>query len=144
MEKKDVPQDIGLAGDLREITYAVGEDGAYETVTSYGWRPKTVALAQAWEVILQDLEGIADRVRNGELSPLAWHMTRHQMNPGLLAKYVGMNRLRVRRHLKPRPFRRLKPTILARYADLFGISVESLQRLPSSAGLEFDIPQESA
>jgi hypothetical protein len=144
MEKKDVPQDVGLAGEMREITYAVGEDGAYEKVTSYGWRAKTVALEQAWEVILRDLDRIEIRVRKGELSPLAWHMTRHQMNPGLLAKYVGLSRLRVRRHLKPRPFERLKPALLARYADLFGITVEDLKALPTNAGLEFPIPREPA
>jgi hypothetical protein len=142
MKKEDVPQDVGLAGEMREITYAVGEDGAYEKVTSFGWRSKTVALAQAWERILKDLERIEARVRNGELSPLAWHMTRHQMTPGLLAKYVGLSRLRVRRHLKPRPFKRLNPDILARYADVFGISVEGLKRLPAGTGLEFDIPRE--
>lgn len=144
MHKKDVPQDIGLAGELREITYAVGDGGAYEQVNSYGWAPKTVALGQAWEVILQDLARIETQVRDGQLSPLAWHMTRHQMTPGLLAKYVGLNRLRVRRHLKPRPFSRLKPAILKRYADVFDISVALLTTLPENPGLEFSIPRDQA
>jgi hypothetical protein len=137
MRKENVPQDIGLAGPLREVVYAVGEDGTYEAVPSYGWDPKTVALRQAWELILQELDAIEARVAAGELSPLAWHMTRHQMQPPLLAKYVGINRWRIRRHMKAGPFRRLKPILLTRYAEALGIAVEELQRIPETPNLEF-------
>ena len=137
MQKDNVPQDIGLAGPLREVVYAVGADGRYEAVPSYGWDPKTVALRQAWELILKELETIAARVTAGELSPLAWHMTRHQMQPPLLAKYVRINRWRIRRHMKANPFRRLKPELLARYAEALGIRVEDLRRIPATPDLEF-------
>jgi hypothetical protein len=137
MRKENVPQDVGLAGPLREVVYAVGKDGTYEAVPSYGWDPKTVALCQAWELILNDLEDIKARVAAGELSPLAWHMTRHQMQPPLLAKYVRINRWRIRRHMKAGPFRRLKPAVLERYADALGIDVEDLMRIPEAPDLEF-------
>lgn len=137
MRKENVPQDVGLAGPMREVVYAVGEDGSYEAVPSYGWDPKTVALCQAWERILKELDAIKARVAAGELSPLAWHMTRHQMQPPLLAKYVRMNRWRIRRHMQAGPFRRLKPAILARYAEALGIRVEDLTRIPGRLDLEF-------
>jgi hypothetical protein len=137
MRKENVPQDVGLAGPLREVVYAVGEGGAYEAVPSYGWGPKTVALSQAWEQILKELEAIARRVANGELSPLAWHMIRHQMPPALLAKYARINRWRIRRHMKAGPFRRLKPAVRERYAEALGISVEALARIPDDPQLEF-------
>jgi hypothetical protein len=137
MHKGNVPQDVGLAGPLREVVYAVGEDGRYEAVPSYGWDPKTVALRQAWELILKELETIRARVAAGELSPLAWHMTRHQMQPSLLAKYVRINRWRIRRHMKANPFRRLKPELLARYAEALGIRVEDLKHIPDTPDLEF-------
>ena len=137
MRKEDVPQDMGLAGPMREVVYAVGEDGQYETVPSYGWDPKTVALNQAWERILKELAAIEARVTAGELSPLAWHMTRHQMAPALLAKYVRINRWRIKRHLKAGPFRRLKPSMLARYAEALGITVAELATIPEQPDLEF-------
>lgn len=137
MLKKNVPQDVGLAGPLREVIYAVGQDGQYETVSSYGWDSKTVALSQAWDLILKELEVVKTRVAAGELSPLAWHMTRHQMQPALLAKYVGINRWRVRRHLKAGPFRRLKSSVLARYAEAFGIRVADLMTIPEAPDLAF-------
>jgi len=137
MRKENVPQDVGLAGPLREVVYAVGEDGRYEAVPSFGWDPKTVALRQAWELILKELASIEARVAAGELSPLAWHMTRHQMQPPLLAKYARINRWRIRRHMKAGPFRRLKPALLQRYAEALGIRVEDLKRIPASPNLEF-------
>ena len=137
MRKDNVPQDVGLAGPLREVVYAVGEDGVYEAVPSYGWDPKTVALRQAWELILKELDTIAARVAAGELSPLAWHITLHHMQPPLLAKYVRINRWRIRRHMKAGPFRRLKPEVLARYADALGIRVEDLRHIPATPDLEF-------
>lgn len=142
MDKQDVPQDVGLAGRMREVTYAVNAQGRYEAVPSYGWAPKTVALEQAWERILQRLEAVRAQVAAGELSPLAWHMERHQMNPGLLAGYVGLSRWRVRRHLKARVFRRLKPALRARYAAVFGITPEALGRVPEDPGLVFLVNRE--
>ena len=137
MRKENVPQDVGLAGPMREVVYAVGNDGEYETVSSFGWDSKTVALRQAWDLILKDLETIQTRVEAGELSPLAWHMTRHQMPPALLAKYAGINRWRIRRHMKAGPFRRLKPILLARYADALGIRVTELTSIPAGTDLTF-------
>lgn len=143
MRKENVPQDVGLAGPLREVVYAVGEDGAYEAVPSYGWDPKTVALSQAWDQILKELDSIARRVAAGELSPLAWHMTRHQMPPALLAKYAGLNRWRIRRHMKAGPFRRLKPSLLERYAEAFGIRVSELKTIPEAPDLTFTIERKA-
>jgi hypothetical protein len=142
MRKENVPQDMGLAGPMREVVYAVGEDGRYETVSSYGWDPKTVALRQAWDLIIKELEDIKAQVAAGKLSPLAWHMKRHQMEPPLLAQYARINRWRIKRHMKAGPFHRLKPAVLARYADAFGISVAELKTIPASLDLEFETLRE--
>ena len=143
MRKENVPQDVGLAGAMREVVYAVDEDGAYVAVPSYGWDPKTVALSQAWELILKELDSIARRVAAGELSPLAWHMTRHQMPPALLAKYVRINRWRIRRHMKAGPFRRLKAHLLERYAEAFDIRVAELKTIPDAPDLTFTIERKA-
>ena len=66
---------------------------------------------------------------------LFFHMTRHQMSTGLLAQYVGLFRWRVRRHLTPKGYARMSPAHRRRYADLFEISVDDLDRLPESVRL---------
>ena len=53
-----------------------------------------------------------------------------QMPASLLSKYARLNRWRVKRHLKQDVFKRLKPEILRRYADVFGITLEQLLEVP--------------
>jgi hypothetical protein len=115
---------------MRELTYAVDDNGRYVGVPSAGWEPKNIANAQAWEVISQDIRDQARLVREGRRSPLAYHMARSMMTVGLVAGYVRLARWRVKRHLKPAVFERLKPAILQRYADLFGLSMAELRRIP--------------
>ena len=132
MRQRDVPQDEGLNQGLRELTYAVDDDGRYVGVSSAGWEPKNIANAQAWEVISQEIREQARLVREGRRSPIAYYMARHMMTPGLVADYVRLARWRVKRHLRPAVFERLKPEILQRYADLFGLSIAELKRIPVS------------
>jgi hypothetical protein len=132
MRESDVPQDGGLNRGLQEITYAVDANGRYVVVPSLGWEPKNIANAQAWEVIAEDIRTQARRVRAGERSPLAYHLARNLMTVGLAASYVRLPRWRVKRHLKPSVFDRLKPEILQRYADLFGLTLAELKRLPAA------------
>jgi hypothetical protein len=132
MRIKDVPQDDGLNKGMSEITYAVDENGRYAGVRSLGWEPKNIVNAQAWEVITDDLMAIVRMVRAGKRSPLAYHMAKRLMTIGLLASYVRLPRWRVKRHLKPSVFGRLKPEILQRYADVFGLTLADIRNLPET------------
>jgi len=137
MKKEEVPQDIGLAGRMCEVSYALNEQGRYELVQSYGWKPKTVTLKQAWNIIITEIEAAAKDVKAGKISPLAYHMTRNQMSTKLLAKYAAISRWRVKRHLKPEIFKRLKPSVLEKYARVFNIPPDQLSRIPESIELSF-------
>jgi hypothetical protein len=117
---------------MREITYAVAENGRYVVVPSLGWEPKNIANAQAWEVISEDINTQARLVRDGKRSPLAYHLARHLMTVGLAASYVRMPRWRVKRHLKPSVFNRLKPEVMQRYADLFGLTLAEFRQIPQA------------
>jgi hypothetical protein len=137
MKKKEVPQDVGLAGRMCEVSYALNEQGRYELVQSYGWEPKTVTLKQAWDIIIEEIEEVANDVKAGKISPLAYHMTRNQMSTKLLAKYAAISRWRVKRHLKPEKFSRLKHSVLEKYARVFNITPEQLSRIPDRIELSF-------
>ena len=130
MRKNEVPQDAALFGRWREITYAVDETGRYVPTPCAGWDPANLANSQAWEAVgeavAQALRGIAA----GELSPLAYHMAANQMDIGLLAHYARLSRWRVRRHLRPAVWRRLTPPLRARYAAVFRLDADALDRLP--------------
>jgi hypothetical protein len=138
MRRKDVPQDQGLFGEWKEVSYAVDDDGRYILVPSAGWEPANIANHMAWESIEAEVDAVHSKVRAGALSPLAYHMARHQMDPGLLAGYAGLFRWQVRRHMKPAAFRRLSAKLAVRYAAIFRITPEELMKTPEcdlSAGL---------
>ena len=131
MKVRDVPQQPGMITDgRREICYAIDDDGQYVLTGSAGWEPKNIANDQAWEVIRRQIRETVDKIRAGKLSPLAYYMVSNQMTPALLAQYAGFNRWRVQRHLKPSVFKKLKPEILKRYADVFEIPMDNLNHIP--------------
>ena len=133
MKIDEVPQDRGMMNDHRkEVCYAVDDQGNYVLAGSAGWDPKNIANGQAWELIDKAAGAALQRVRRGQASPLSYHMARHQMSVGLLAKYAGVGRLKVWLHLKPGPFRRLSPAGLQRYAEVFDISVRELKTVPET------------
>lgn len=133
MKIDDVPQDRGMiTDDRREVCYAVDDDGRYVMTGSAGWEPKNIANRQAWQLIDIAASKALDKVRAGKASPLAYHMANHQMSMGLLAKYAGINRLKVWLHLRPGPFARLTPEMLDRYADAFGMPVSELKSVPDT------------
>lgn len=138
MLKKNVPQDGGILDRWHEISYAIDDDGGYVLAPSVGWEPANIANKQAWELISKQVADVIKRIQAQELSPLAYYMVKNQMDTDLLAKYVRLSRWRVRRHLKPAVFRRLKVSILERYAKIFNVSAEQLFDVPESSSLDLD------
>jgi hypothetical protein len=132
MQEKEVPQDEALFDGMSEVCYAVDESGRYVLAESAGWEPANIANMQAWDVIHEDMAAALAKVRAGELSPLAYHMVRNQMDARLLAGYAGLFCWQVKRHMRPGPFQRLKPAQLERYASVLKTTVEELCRIPET------------
>jgi len=130
MEKKDVPQDKGIYGEWHGICYAIDENGKYVLARSAGWEPTNLANRQAWDLLEQEAGEIIEKVKEGRVSPLAYHMARNLMDVKMLSQYTGFPRWRVKRHLKPHVFRRLDSALLERYASIFKIKVEQLREVP--------------
>ncbi|MEZ4601648.1 MAG: hypothetical protein R2940_17805 [Syntrophotaleaceae bacterium] len=135
MKQEEVPQDEAILGRWHGICYALDEAGRYVLAPSAGWDPANVANLQAWEVIAEQVEQAIAAVRGGEASPLAFHMARLQMDIGLLAHYARLTRWRVKRHLRPEVFVRLNPKLRERYARIFGVALQELDRIPEKPEL---------
>ncbi|HET8737729.1 MAG TPA: hypothetical protein VFM69_14140 [Pricia sp.] len=132
MKKEEVPQDKSTLAkaNIKDMVYAVDEDGEYTTELSSGWEPKSIALDNAIQEIEERTEAAKERFFNNESSPIAYYMELHKMDIPILASYVGLWQWRVKRHMKPSVFRKLKTKTLQKYADVFEISIEQLQRIP--------------
>lgn len=129
MKEKEVPQDDEglLEGKLREMCYAVDENGNYVTVLSTGWTPKNAALKQAWADINEQTELVRQQVLRGEASALAFYMQKNIMNLKLLSQYSGIPKRKIRRHLKPEVFRALDDETLDKYATALDIPTDELK-----------------
>ena len=130
MKINDVPQDEGIYGKWHGVYYVTDENGEYTRSMTSGWEPTNVANGIAWEFINEELSGILQKVRKGELSPLAYHMNKNMMDAKVLAQYVGLSKWRVKQHLKPSGFAKLDEDVLKCYATVFNITVEELKRTP--------------
>ncbi len=116
-------------GDIRKKLYVTLDDGSYTSVMSQGWAVENFATKQAWNVIEEEMEAIRRQVIQGKLSPIAFYMHKSLMELPILARYMGLWKWQVKRHLKPTVFKKLKPEILQRYAGVFDISVDALKSL---------------
>jgi len=131
MKAQEVPQDNNsiYEGEKRAL-YAVRDDGEYGVVASSGWEVEEEATHQA----VLELQRLADEAyeacEKNEVSPLAFHMYDKRLDMLSLSQATGLFQWRIRRHLKPAIFTRLSDKLLARYAEVMGISVAELKKLP--------------
>lgn len=130
MKTRDVPQDESILGEHRRATYAQDDQGQYTIVASKGWEVEKVVNSQAVEAVQAEIEAMRQRALRGEVSPLAYHMSRCHMTPALLAANSGIWRWRVNRHLTPAGFAGLGAKVLQRYASALGIDIETLRMIP--------------
>lgn len=130
MKKNEVPQDKSNleSANFKELCYAVDENGEYTTELSTGWSPKTIALNNAIEALNERISASKQRVKNHKVSPLEYYMELHKMDLPILASYVGIWKWRVKRHFRPAVFKNLNNKTLQKYADVFDITIEELQR----------------
>ena len=127
MKKDKVPQDEGITGGItREVQYAIDENGKYVKTLSKGWEPKNIVNDIAWEGINERIEMADDKIKAGNASPILHFMEKNQMTVSILADYVELSKWKVKRHLKPKGFKKLNKDILDLYAKIFEISVDEL------------------
>ncbi|MER0042442.1 hypothetical protein [Pseudomonas sp. MGal98] len=129
MKLDEVPQDPDSAyGGHSKLLYAVDDKGHYRGAQSAGWEAESFStqLAVA-ELQAQEAEAYAGWQR-GELSPLKCLMYHYRMDEPALAQIAGLWQWRVRRHFRPEIYRRLNDSVLGRYAEAFGLTVDELRR----------------
>ncbi|OJV19448.1 MAG: hypothetical protein BGO30_06105 [Bacteroidetes bacterium 41-46] len=132
MKIKEVPQDgkiLEKSGEVRDVCYAVDENGDYKQVISVGWEPKNEAINYAWSIIEEEAEAIKKDVEAGKLSPLAFHIHKNVMTPEILASYTGFSKREIRRWCKPRHFSNLDRERLEKIASVLKIGVDQLVRV---------------
>jgi hypothetical protein len=131
VDVNDVPQEGNRTmGGHRRVMYARDADGRIVIVPSRGGEVDETVTLQALDLIREMTEAARARVLAGESSPLEYWMYAQRLDLPQLSQVTGFWQWRIRRHLKPRRFAKLPIDILQRYADVMGITVEQLGKLP--------------
>ncbi|MDO9597404.1 MAG: hypothetical protein Q7J47_06770 [Azoarcus sp.] len=130
MDANEVPQEGNTTlGGQRKAMYARGADGHIGIVPSRGWEAEEIVTLQAVEELERLAADAHRRVSAGTASALEYHMYKARMDVTLLSQVSGIWAWRVRRHLRPEIFARLRPALLARYAEALGMRVDQLKRM---------------
>ncbi|WP_411811823.1 hypothetical protein ACLB9Y_19495 [Chryseobacterium scophthalmum] len=129
MKKQDLPQDESnlQSANMTEVLYVTDENDNYITANSIGWDAKKAALEESMELINERIEEAKQNVANNLVSPIVYFMELNKMDIQVLAAYVDMWQWTVKRHAKPKIFKKLSDSTLKKYADAFEISVEELK-----------------
>lgn len=131
MKKKDIPQQAhSLYEGETKAVYAINENGKLEIAQTSGWEVETDVLQQALDEIQRQSREALQRVQQGESSPLEYHMYAQKMDLAMLAQAVGYFQWRVKKHIKPAGFSRLKHKQLSLYAQVLGIDINTLKEIP--------------
>ena len=128
MKQQDLPQDSSpLQGISREVCYVKDGNGKYTSDLSTGWDVKKQALDNAWDDIKERTEETLLRVKNGELSSIAYFMELNVMDISLLASYTGFWKWTIKRHFQPNIFKQLNEKKLSIYAKAFNVNLQQLK-----------------
>lgn len=129
MKQTEVPQDKGnlSKSNMKELVYAIDDNGKYTTELSTGWEPKTIALSNSIDEINERIADSKQQVIDGKTSPILYFMELNKMDLGILSSYVGLWQWQVKRHFKPKSFSKLNDKTLQKYADAFNISLNELK-----------------
>ena len=131
MEVGAVPQEGNRTHDgQRKAVYARDAQGRIVSVASRGWEVEEIVTTQAVDALRALAEDAHQRARQGLASPLEYWMHDRRMDLALLAQATGIWCWRVRRHLRPATFAKLRPRLLQRYADALGLDNAPLRRVP--------------
>ena len=112
----------------REVFYHFDKEKGYTQQVDYQNPNNQVIIKQSWDAAEERLEQMKQLVVIGKASPIAYYMEKILMQVPMLAAYMEMPKWRVKRHLKYKVFKKLKPEILVKYAEIFGIPVEELMK----------------
>jgi len=131
MKVTEVPQDLRFFANsvVRDASYAIDDDGNYTMVVSDGWQVKHDAMDMALDILNEKCEPIRKQVLAGEFSPLAYHLEKNIMDVALLAKYTGISKKTIKKHLKPEYFKELDDNVLQQYAETLRITIEELKTI---------------
>lgn len=131
MREEEVPQEGNKTlGGVKKALYATNKDGNYGTVASKGWEVEEIVTSQAVEEFERLAQEALERAKNGEASPLEYHMYHNRMDLALLSQTTGFFQWTIKRDFTPKIFNKMSDKRAESYASVMGISINELKSPP--------------
>jgi hypothetical protein len=131
MDIKSVPQDESSTyASNKKAIYAVDEEGKFTIVGSSGWEAEEVATKEALYDLQERAKEAYEAVKEGEFSPLYFHMYDVRMDLQVLSESTGFFKWSIKRDFNPKRFANISSKRLAVYAEAMGREIEELRVLP--------------
>ena len=127
MELNEIPQqESKIFQGQKKVVYATN-NGLYQSATSNGWETEEYATEQAVQELNQLAEQALKDVNAGLKSPLFYYMYLYRFDLISLSQATGIWQWRIKRHFKPTIFANLSEKTLAKYAEVFQLSISQLK-----------------
>lgn len=119
MKEKEVLVDFK---DHQLLLYAEKEDGSISPVQTGSYITKKY-IDDFYEMTARIKEGLIEKLKKGEVSPVYYFMTIEELSVAELASRAGISKSSVRKHLTPKGFQKASVKYLECYSRVFNIPV---------------------
>lgn len=115
----------------KEVFYFYDGEGNFNTkIIAHGEvGGNNVFMQEMWDNFHERLLKAREDNLAGKRSPICYHMERTRMDVLTLAVYMGYLPGKVKRHFKPVVYKKLKPEVKAKYAEIFDIDIIELDNI---------------
>jgi hypothetical protein len=119
MKEKDILIDYR---EHQVVLYAEKKDDSIGPVQTGSYVAKN--FKDEFLLLMKHLEkSLINKLQNGEISPIFFYMTIEELTVSELSSRVRLSKRKVKMHLNPALFHKIKIDELKRYADVFNIPV---------------------
>jgi len=117
-------------GSTLEVLYKYDEkSGEVVRITDSHDDDIRAVTQQSWEFYGERTENARKLVLEGKKSPIYYYMEKIGMEINVLAPSVSLPKWKVKRHFKPKIYKKLKRPILEKYATALDVKFEDLDKL---------------
>lgn len=118
-------KDAKVEGGHKIVLYVEKDDASYGPMETGSYMVKNYIddFFEKRDNLQQDC---LRRLKDGEISPVAYYMRLIEIGEADLASRVGVSRRKLRRHLTPKGFEKASLFVLERYADVFSVPVANM------------------
>lgn len=125
MKEKDLKIEIN---EHPLAMFAEKEDGTYGAVETGSFMVENY-IEDFWKKQVHFKNNALDKLKSGEISSIGFYMEVFNMAPADLAARVGIGSGKVKKHCTLEGFKKIKMSLLKKYADVFDIQMADLFRL---------------